>query len=92
MNPGWRWPDSWPFLIPEGIGRAGTERALAEHGVTVKVVTGDNEVVTARVCRKVELSGQDLAEAVKPAAICAKVSPLAKARVVKALQAGGGVG
>ena len=30
--------------------------ALAAHGVTVKVLTGDNELVTAKICREVGLS------------------------------------
>jgi len=93
------------FLDPPKESAAPALKALAEHGLTVKVVTGDNEVVTARVCREVglkiegvllgsdidKLSDDDLVEAVKRANVFAKVSPLAKARVVRALQAGGGV-
>jgi Mg2+-importing ATPase len=93
------------FLDPPKESAAPALKALAEHGITVKVVTGDNEVVTARVCRDVcltikgvllgpdidQMSDTDLLEAVKCANVFAKVSPLAKARIVKALQAGGGV-
>ena len=32
--------------------------ALAEHGVAVKILTGDNELVTRKVCRDVGLDGQ----------------------------------
>lgn len=93
------------FLDPPKESAAPALKALAEHGVTVKVVTGDNEVVTARICRDVGLtiegvllgpdvdrmSDQELAEAVMRANVFAKVSPLAKARIVRALQAGGAV-
>lgn len=93
------------FLDPPKESAAPALKALAEHGVTVKVVTGDNEVVTGRVCREVglaiegvllgpdidRLSDGELVEAVKRANVFAKVSPTAKARVVKALQAGGAV-
>jgi Mg2+-importing ATPase len=93
------------FLDPPKESAAPALKALAEHGVTVKVVTGDNEVVTARICREVglaiegvllgpdidRLSHEELVEAVKHANLFAKVSPLAKARIVRALQAGGAV-
>lgn len=93
------------FLDPPKDSAAPALKALAEHGVTVKVVTGDNEVVTARVCREVGLaiegvllgpdidglSDEELLEEVKRANVFAKVSPLAKARIVKALQTGGAV-
>jgi Mg2+-importing ATPase len=93
------------FLDPPKESAAPALRALAEHDVTVKVITGDNDVVTRRVCREVGLEVQglllgqeidamsdaELVEAVKHANVFAKVSPLAKARIVKALQAGGAV-
>jgi Mg2+-importing ATPase len=93
------------FLDPPKESAAPALKALAEHGITVKVVTGDNEVVTARVCREVglaiegvllgpdidKLSDENLVGAVKRANVFAKVSPLGKARIVRALQAAGGV-
>lgn len=30
-------------------------KALAEHGVSVKVLTGDNELVTTKICHQVKL-------------------------------------
>jgi Mg2+-importing ATPase len=93
------------FLDPPKESAAPALKALAAHGVTVKVITGDNDVVTRRVCREVGLqveglllgpeidrmSDAELMEAVRRANVFAKVSPLAKARIVKALQAGGEV-
>lgn len=71
--------------------------------MVVKVLTGDNEVVTARICREVGLEpGQPLLgreiEALDDArlrrlvderTIFAKLTPLQKSRVLKALQANG---
>ena len=49
------------FLDPPKESAAPALAALAEHGVVVKVLTGDNEVVTARICREVGLEpGQPL--------------------------------
>ncbi|HJU07375.1 MAG TPA: magnesium-translocating P-type ATPase [Rhodanobacteraceae bacterium] len=74
--------------------------ALHQHGVAVKVLTGDNEAVTRKIAREVGLDiahsvqGRDieplddaaLDELVARTTIFAKMSPLQKARVVKALQ------
>lgn len=72
-------------------------------GVSVKVVTGDNELVAARVCADVGMDvgqvvlgpgtdGLDDTELRALAArtkVFAKVNPVQKARIVRALQAGG---
>jgi Mg2+-importing ATPase len=93
------------FLDPPKESAAPAIRALKEHGVAVKVVSGDNEAVTARVCQEVGLeiegillgpeidrmSDQELAEAARRVNVFAKVSPDAKARIVRALQAEGNV-
>ncbi|HEX7326658.1 MAG TPA: magnesium-translocating P-type ATPase [Rhodanobacteraceae bacterium] len=74
--------------------------ALHQHGVEVKVITGDNEAVTRKICREVGLDvqhsalGRDLEDlddaafdaAVKRITVFAKMSPLQKARVVTSLQ------
>ncbi|MFJ2736956.1 MULTISPECIES: HAD-IC family P-type ATPase [unclassified Streptomyces] len=75
-------------------------RALADKGITVKVVTGDNELVAARVCADVGIDvgevvtgavidGLDdgrLTELVARTTVFAKVNPAQKARIVRALQ------
>jgi Mg2+-importing ATPase len=43
------------FLDPPKESATPALQALAEHGVTVKVLTGDNELVTAKICKEVEL-------------------------------------
>jgi Mg2+-importing ATPase len=74
--------------------------ALHQHGVGVKVITGDNEAVTRKICREVGLDvehsvlGRDiehlddgaLDELVAHTTVFAKMSPLQKARVVTSLQ------
>ena len=90
------------FLDPPKDSAAPAIRALKEYGVAVKVLTGDNPIITAKVCREVGLSPgvplvQDidqmddvaLCSAVKHTTIFAKLTPLQKSRVVKALQANG---
>ena len=41
------------FLDPPKETTAPALRALAEHGVALKLLTGDNELVTAKICRDV---------------------------------------
>ncbi len=91
------------FFDPPKDSAAEAIRALREHGVAVKVLTGDNPIVTAKVCRDVGLDpgipllGHDveylndieLDAAVNRTTVFAKLNPLQKARVVKALQARG---
>lgn len=93
------------FLDPPKDTAAPALQALAEHGVQVKVLTGDNELVTVRVCRQVGLTvGQvllgaaidhmddaALAQAVEQHQVFAKLSPLHKERVVRSLRARGHV-
>lgn len=74
--------------------------ALNHHGVAVKVLTGDNEAVTRKICREVGLEvehsvlGRDieglddaaLDDLVARTTVFAKMSPLQKSRVVESLQ------
>lgn len=93
------------FLDPPKESTAPALKALAAHGVVVKVLTGDNELVTAEVCRQVGLASsgllmgsqvdalddQELSVAVEQNTIFAKLSPLNKERIVRSLRANGHV-
>jgi P-type Mg2+ transporter len=93
------------FLDPPKETAAKAITALRQHGVTVKVLTGDNDLVTRKVCtevgidaekillgREVEgMSDAQLSEAVSTTDVFARLSPSHKQRVVKALQEKGNV-
>jgi P-type Mg2+ transporter len=93
------------FLDPPKESAAPALRALAAHGVNVKVLTGDNELVTAHVCTQVGLSAdrvllgaqveamsdEVLAQAALTHRVFAKLAPLHKERIVRALRAQGRV-
>jgi P-type Mg2+ transporter len=80
-------------------------QALHQHGVTVKVLTGDNEAVSKKVCRDVgidpgqvllgvhveAMSDAELEAAVEGATLFARLAPVHKQRVVAALQRKGHV-
>ena len=88
------------FLDPPKDSAATAIRALHHHGVAVKVITGDNEAVTRKICAEVGLDvgasaqGRDIEQLddealdamVEKTTVFAKMSPVQKARVVKALQ------
>ncbi|MFZ3142295.1 magnesium-translocating P-type ATPase [Polaromonas sp.] len=93
------------FLDPPKESTAPALKALAASGVTLKVLTGDNELVTAEVCRQVGLAvkgvmlgaqldtldDKALAGAVEQHTIFAKLSPLHKERIVRSLRSNGHV-
>ncbi|HEV3243352.1 MAG TPA: magnesium-translocating P-type ATPase [Chthoniobacterales bacterium] len=93
------------FLDPPKETAAEAITALRQHGVNVKVLTGDNDLVARKVCsevginaekillgRQVEsMSDTELADAVEPIEVFARLSPSHKQRVVKALQEKGHV-
>jgi Mg2+-importing ATPase len=93
------------FLDPPKAGAASAIQALADAGVAVKIVTGDNERVTRRVCSELGVSvtgvitGDELAalseEALQArlaeASLFCRVTPQQKRRVVLALRARGWV-
>jgi len=88
------------FLDPPKDSAATAIRALHQHGVAVKVITGDNEAVTRKICVEVGLDveasalGRDIERLddaaldamVEHTTVFAKMSPVQKARVVKSLQ------
>ncbi|MEV0672525.1 magnesium-translocating P-type ATPase [Mycobacterium sp. NPDC050441] len=91
------------FLDPPKETAAPAITALAEHGVTVKVLTGDNEVVSAKICQEVgldpgqpvlgreidTLDDEALGRIVDERTVFAKLTPMQKSRVLRALQANG---
>ena len=88
------------FLDPPKDTAGKAIDALQKHGVTVKVLTGDNDIVTRKVCREVGLNADDillgskvetmsddeLAEAAERTHVFARLSPAHKQRIIRALQ------
>jgi Mg2+-importing ATPase len=93
------------FLDPPKDSARPALRALHEHGVAVKVLTGDNELVSRKICQEVgisadrvllggqveEMSDAELAEAADRTVLFARMSPVHKQRTIKALQSKGRV-
>jgi Mg2+-importing ATPase len=93
------------FLDPPKDSARPALRALHEHGVAVKVLTGDNELVSRKICREVgiavdrvllgdqveNMSDAELAEAADTTVLFARMSPAHKQRTIKALQSKGRV-
>jgi P-type Mg2+ transporter len=93
------------FLDPPKESAALAIARLRGHGVMVKVLTGDNDTVTRKICSEVGLEvshillGKDLeemddaalAEAAETTAVFAKLAPQQKARVIRALHRKGHV-
>jgi Mg2+-importing ATPase len=88
------------FLDPPKETAIEAITALRKHGVNVKVLTGDNDLVTRKVCTEVginaekillgrqfeSMSDADLANAVDTTDVFARLSPSHKQRVVQALK------
>ena len=93
------------FLDPPKDSARHAIDALRRHGVRIKVLTGDNDLVTLKVCREVGLpatravlghdiegmSDAELSVQVEAADVFARLLPSHKRRVVRALQARGHV-
>jgi Mg2+-importing ATPase len=93
------------FLDPPKETSIQAIAALRQHGVTIKVLTGDNVLVTRKVCTEVgikaekillgsqvePLTEEQLAEAVECTDVFARLSPAHKHRIVMALQKRGHV-
>ena len=91
------------FLDPPKESTEAALKVLKEYGVGVKVLTGDNEVVTKAICRQVGMPAREillgsdiekmdddtLEKAVERTDIFAKLSPLQKVRIVEALKSNG---
>jgi Mg2+-importing ATPase len=88
------------FLDPPKDSAIEAIAALQDNGVAVKVITGDNDIVTRKVCKEVNLdvqgvlvgsqiermSDETLKAQLDTTTVFAKVSPLQKARIVRLLR------
>ncbi|MGA2246859.1 MAG: magnesium-translocating P-type ATPase [Verrucomicrobiota bacterium] len=93
------------FLDPPKDTAKTAIEALRQHGVSVKVLTGDNDLVTRKVCTEVginaeqiilgndveKMSDEQLAGVIDRVDVYARLSPAHKKRVVQALQKKGHV-
>ena len=93
------------FLDPPKSTAARALEALRHHGVTVKILTGDNPLISRKVCRDVglaadpmllgadveKLSDEELGEAVEKTTLFARLSPAHKERVIRMLRVNGHV-
>nr|SAY43845.1 Magnesium-transporting ATPase, P-type 1 [Serratia marcescens] len=91
------------FLDPPKESAQQAIAALQENGVTVKVLTGDNPVITCKICRDVglepgeplsglqieQMDDEELAREVEQRTVFTKLTPLQKSRVLKMLQSNG---
>ncbi|KEI79613.1 magnesium ABC transporter ATPase [Clostridium botulinum A2 117] len=88
------------FLDPPKDSAKDAIEALNENGVAVKILTGDNDAVTLKICKEVglkitnvllgneveKMSDEELTEIVENTNVFAKLSPLQKSRIIKILQ------
>lgn len=91
------------FLDPPKETTKQALKALKDHGVAVKVLTGDNELVTRSVCRQVgleinelitgekisEMDDCELAQVAENHEVFVKLNPQQKARLTTALRQNG---
>jgi len=93
------------FLDPPKETTMEALKRLHALNVDVKILTGDNEIITTYICKEVgmpvenlllgslieKMSDTELAEAVRSASVFARLVPAHKERVVRALQKNGHV-
>lgn len=91
------------FLDPPKESTMAAIKALKDHGVTTKILTGDNDKVTYTICKQVGLevrnmllgseiknmSDEQLAKAAEYTDVFAKLTPDQKARIVTVLRDNG---
>jgi len=91
------------FLDPPKESTADAIEALKNHGVTTKILTGDNDKVTCTICKQVglevrnmllgsdieKMSDKELAKAAEITDVFAKLTPDQKSRVVSVLRDNG---
>jgi len=93
------------FLDPPKDSATRALAALHQYGVSVKILTGDNHLISRKVCKDVGLSADpmllggdvekmsdaELAEAAQKATLFARLSPAHKERVIRVLRGTGHV-
>ncbi len=93
------------FFDPPKESTAQSLKALKDAGVAVKILTGDNDLVTRKVCKDVGidvehlvtgpqllgLTPEQLVETAEKATVLARLSPTQKEQVIQALQGKGHV-
>jgi len=93
------------FLDPPKETAAPAIATLKERGVQVKILTGDNDIVSRKICHDVglpverivlgheieKLSPEELSDLAEAVTVFAKVSPSQKAAIINALQRQGHV-
>lgn len=91
------------FLDPAKPSAKEAIERLRKLGVNVKVLTGDNEIVTKKICKDIgievnnlitgneldEITDEELVSRIGEISIFSKLNPLQKTRVVKVLQSKG---
>ena len=89
------------FLDPPKATAGLAIKALQAQGIKVKVITGDNEIATRRICNEIDLtidglvqgsdvenaSAEDLGVMVEKNNVFVRTTPLQKSRIVNALKA-----
>lgn len=93
------------FLDPPKDTATEALEQLRQLNVDIKILTGDNEIITIYICKEVgvpvehlllgpqieEMNETELAEAVSSASIFARLAPMHKERIIRALQSKGHV-
>ncbi|HEY9593951.1 MAG TPA: magnesium-translocating P-type ATPase, partial [Spirochaetia bacterium] len=93
------------FFDPPKESTAKALKALKDAGVSVKILTGDNDLVTRKVCRDVDidvahlvtgpqlvgLSPAEITDMAEKATVLARLSPLQKEQIIQSLQEKGHV-
>jgi len=93
------------FLDPPKRTAASAIEALHKHGVVVKILTGDNDLISRKVCKDVglvadpmllgddveKMSDTELADAAEKTTLFARLSPAHKERIVRIMRGKGHV-
>jgi Mg2+-importing ATPase len=93
------------FLDPPKISVEKTIHRIQESGIAVKIITGDNELVSRRIAREIEftitgtllgdeiddLSDKELKKRVEETNLFARVNPEQKMRIIRTIQSNGNV-